>query len=214
MAGSPSSSIRGGFPLGLTGATAATRYVGATASGAPATGTFSVGDFSIDRTGAVYVCTVAGSPGTWVAIGGSSSAILAAAYYNPSGGVVTKTLSATVTALDTTNLRATFTAPANGIVIVKVCGGRVDANTDNPHLAVMEAAATLGTCIVAPAASAQYTPQVSFRVAGVTAGSHSYDLAGAVSNHGATFSTLKYGFTTSNLADGTCGAWIEVWAGV
>jgi len=53
-------------PLGLTGATAATRYVGATASGAPVSGTFAVGDFVIAQNGGVWVCTVAGSPGTWV----------------------------------------------------------------------------------------------------------------------------------------------------
>ena len=58
---------------GLTGATAASRYVGATASGAPASGTFAVGDFIIDQTGFVYVCTVAGTPGTWVKVGGSSA---------------------------------------------------------------------------------------------------------------------------------------------
>jgi hypothetical protein len=68
----PASSIRGGFPLGLAGATAATRYVGATASGAPASGTFAVGDFAIDQSGSVYVCTVAGSPGTWVQVGGTA----------------------------------------------------------------------------------------------------------------------------------------------
>lgn len=59
-----------GYPLGLTGATAATRYVGATSSGAPASGTFATGDFIIDRTGKVYVCTSGGSPGTWSAVGG------------------------------------------------------------------------------------------------------------------------------------------------
>src|SRR6185437_4154150 len=53
-------------PTGLTGATAPTRYVGGTASGAPSTGTFAAGDFVIDQTGSVWVCTVAGSPGTWV----------------------------------------------------------------------------------------------------------------------------------------------------
>jgi hypothetical protein len=63
------------MPLGLTGATAATRYVGATAAGAPAAGTFAVGDFVIDQSGALYVCTVAGSPGMWVQIGGGSSAL-------------------------------------------------------------------------------------------------------------------------------------------
>ena len=50
---------------GLTGATAVSRYVGATASGAPTSGNFGVGDFVIDQTGAVWVCTAAGSPGTW-----------------------------------------------------------------------------------------------------------------------------------------------------
>lgn len=66
---SPVTSIRGGFPLGLAGATAATRYVGATASGAPAAGTFAVGDFVIDQSGSIYVCTAAGSPGTWSELG-------------------------------------------------------------------------------------------------------------------------------------------------
>jgi hypothetical protein len=55
-----------GNPYGLTGATSSTRYVGATASGAPGSGTFAVGDFIIDQTGTIYICTVAGSPGTWV----------------------------------------------------------------------------------------------------------------------------------------------------
>jgi hypothetical protein len=50
---------------GMAGANAASRYVGATASGAPSTGTFLVGDFAIDQTGKVWVCITAGSPGTW-----------------------------------------------------------------------------------------------------------------------------------------------------
>jgi hypothetical protein len=53
-------------PVGLPGATAPTRYVGGTASGAPVSGTFAVGDFVVDETGTVWVCTVAGSPGTWL----------------------------------------------------------------------------------------------------------------------------------------------------
>lgn len=55
-------------PTGLTGATAATRYVGGTTSGAPVTGTFAVGDFIIDETGVLWICTAAGSPGTWTAL--------------------------------------------------------------------------------------------------------------------------------------------------
>jgi hypothetical protein len=72
------------MPLGLTGATAATRYVGATTSGAPASGTFAVGDFVITQDGSVYVCTAAGTPGTWTQLGGSSTLIngkLSGAYY-------------------------------------------------------------------------------------------------------------------------------------
>lgn len=52
-------------PTGLTGATSASRYVGATAHGAPTSGTFAQGDWIIDRSGATYLCITAGSPGTW-----------------------------------------------------------------------------------------------------------------------------------------------------
>jgi hypothetical protein len=57
-------------PSGLTGATATTRYVGGTASAAPATGTFALGDFVITQAGSMYICTVAGTPGTWVQVSG------------------------------------------------------------------------------------------------------------------------------------------------
>jgi hypothetical protein len=55
---------------GAPGATANSRYAGATASGAPSSGTFVPGDFVIDQTGAIWICTVAGTPGTWVAPAG------------------------------------------------------------------------------------------------------------------------------------------------
>lgn len=58
---------------GLTGATAASRYVGATATGAPASGTFAVGDFVVDQTGKFWICTAAGTPGTWTNPGGGGS---------------------------------------------------------------------------------------------------------------------------------------------
>ena len=50
---------------GLTGATNPTRYVGGTTLGAPASGTFAVGDFVIDALGNIWVCVTAGTPGTW-----------------------------------------------------------------------------------------------------------------------------------------------------
>lgn len=64
-----------GLPLALTGATAATRYVGGTASVAPTTGTFAVGDFVPTAAGGIFICTGAGSPGTWVAVGGGGSSV-------------------------------------------------------------------------------------------------------------------------------------------
>jgi hypothetical protein len=55
----------GTIGAGQPGATAATRFVGATTSGAPVSGTFVAGDFVLDKTGAVWVCITAGTPGTW-----------------------------------------------------------------------------------------------------------------------------------------------------
>jgi hypothetical protein len=63
---------------GLAGATVPTRFVGATTAGAPTTGTFAVGDFIVSRDlGDVWVCTAAGTPGTWV----SSAAALRTELY-------------------------------------------------------------------------------------------------------------------------------------
>jgi hypothetical protein len=54
---------------GLTGATAASRYVGATTAGPPASGTFSTGDWIVDQVSLVWVCTSGGTPGTWALAG-------------------------------------------------------------------------------------------------------------------------------------------------
>lgn len=42
-------------------------------SGAPTTGTWRARQLAVDDTGALWLCTVAGTPGTWVAAGGSAS---------------------------------------------------------------------------------------------------------------------------------------------
>lgn len=55
-----------GMPKALTGAVSPTRWVGGTVSAAPTTGTFAVGDFVTTANGHIVICTVAGSPGTWV----------------------------------------------------------------------------------------------------------------------------------------------------
>lgn len=58
---------------GITGAGQPSRYVGATPGGAPVYGMFEVGDFVIDRSGAIWICTVAGIPGTWASGAGGGS---------------------------------------------------------------------------------------------------------------------------------------------
>ena len=65
---------------GLTGATSGARFVGATTSGAPASGTFVAGDFVVDLTGKMWVCTVAGTPGTWVVSSGAMNNPMSAQY--------------------------------------------------------------------------------------------------------------------------------------
>ena len=62
---------------GLTGATAATRYVGATTYGPPTSGTFSTGDFINDQAGTIWTCTSGGTQGTWVAAGVESELLIA-----------------------------------------------------------------------------------------------------------------------------------------
>lgn len=73
MALQPPNSRRNGYPLGLTGATAPTRYVGGTTSGPPSSGTFAVGDYVIAADGGIWVCTTAGSPGSWLPSGMASN---------------------------------------------------------------------------------------------------------------------------------------------
>ena len=72
---------------GLPGATAASRHAGATTSGAPTTGTFAVGDYVVDQTGAMYVCTVAGTPGTWQLSGVSVNENIAGKNFAINGGM-------------------------------------------------------------------------------------------------------------------------------
>ncbi len=63
----------GAVAAALTGATQASRYVGATTTGAPASGTFVKGDWVVAQDGHIFVCTTGGTPGTWIDIGGSVS---------------------------------------------------------------------------------------------------------------------------------------------
>src|SRR5579871_946970 len=62
-------------PGGLTGATSASRYAGATTGGPPSTGTFSTGDWIIAYETAfacTWICVSGGTPGTWFCPAASS----------------------------------------------------------------------------------------------------------------------------------------------
>jgi hypothetical protein len=92
----------------LTGATSASRYVGATTSGAPVSGTFATGDFVIARDGHLFVCTSGGTPGTWADVG------TGAAFVTPSialGSSAAAGSAATVIRSDATIAAFDATAP-------------------------------------------------------------------------------------------------------
>lgn len=72
---------------GLTGAVQPSRYVGATTSGAPGSGTFAVGDVVVDRTGSLWTCYAAGSPGSFIRsdgfLGNTTFGIATASWTSP-----------------------------------------------------------------------------------------------------------------------------------
>jgi len=54
-----------GQPMNLAGTGSATRFVGGTVSGPPASGTFAVGDFVVTQNAKMIICFTAGTPGIW-----------------------------------------------------------------------------------------------------------------------------------------------------
>lgn len=109
---------------GLTGATSASRYVGATASGSPTSGTFALGDFVIDQTGKVWVCTTAGTPGTWTQVGGGA---LTAVGNTPLTADVSLAAGSSTNFLTTPSLAVgTWIVKVFALTIITSVGGSVD----------------------------------------------------------------------------------------
>lgn len=64
---------------------------GANTSGAPTTGAHVKGEIAGDDTGKLWYCTVAGTPGTWVRIGGSAAASYARVFRSTTQALATDT---------------------------------------------------------------------------------------------------------------------------
>lgn len=206
-----------GYPLGLTGATAATRYVGGTTSSSPASGTFAVGDYVIGEDGTVYICTVAGSPGTWTQVGsGGGTALLGLKSYAPAATTIDIATS-TLTAFDTTNITVSFTAPASGIVLVRATCCLVCSNgTDKANLCLFTHSTTtvVGTVYSfqpGTEGSGFWVPTTAvWRISGLTpSASLQYDLAGG--NSAATV-RMELGNSTVATAVRQSPATLEVWS--
>ena len=95
---------------GISGANAVTsRWVGSTVNGPPTAGTFAVGDFIVDQTASIWVCTTAGTPGTWASTISNHMTLRSAtatAKYNEitlfQGSTTSQTISAAASPIDST----------------------------------------------------------------------------------------------------------------
>jgi len=146
--------------------------------------------------------------------------LLAAVLYDPAVAVTKNTTAAlAMTALDTVNLRLTFTAPANGSVLVRLSGTLHGATTfPQVLLGVMAGTAVRGR--VAPQAVVGGTPiattmaavEALFVVTGLTAGSSNvWDAAYGVETVAAA-TGLKYGGPNNVTANDAFGGFAyEIW---
>jgi hypothetical protein len=120
---------------GVTVGAAAARFVGGSAGGAPAGSVPALaGDFVIDQTGPVWVCTSAGTPGTWASTSGRFLCTPTA--YTPSGQTLLQTCSATMAPLACAG--TTVAAGSNGGEISTV------ASWSSPSAGVLDVASTTG----------------------------------------------------------------------
>lgn len=140
--------------------------------------------------------------------------------YDPAVAVSAATSSLlAMTALDTTNLRITFTAPASGNVLVRlrtcVVGG-----TSYPQilLGVLESSTVVGRGLpigglaTAAGATLPMTQEAEFLITGLSAGSHTYDAAYGVEVVVAS-TNIKYGGPNDNSGNDAWGGFLfEVWA--
>ncbi len=75
---------------------------------------------------------------------GNGAGIIGRTEYGPGSNATVSLSSTTLTAVDSTNLKTTFTVPPSGIVDVELYGV-VTSATDDAHFGLLEGAATVGT---------------------------------------------------------------------
>jgi hypothetical protein len=147
-------------------------------------------------------------------------ACLGSKVYDPAVAVTKSAAAAlAMTALDTTNLRITFTVPASGRVLVRLMGTVHGAATfPSILLGVMEGATVI--CRLSPigglkntaVATAMVTQEASCVIEGLTAGSKTWDAAYGVETLVAA-TGIKYGGPNNATANDAFGAFIfEVWS--
>lgn len=147
-------------------------------------------------------------------------AVLASAQYDPAVAVSKSTTALlAMTAIDTTNLRLTFNAPANGIVFCRLRGAVHGATTfPRIQLGILEASTVvmrmnpMGQHSGTPLATTQLSQEVNGVITGLTAGSaHTYDAAYGVEIVLAA-TGLKYGGPNDATGNDAFGAFVfEIW---
>lgn len=147
-------------------------------------------------------------------------ALLGAKLYDPATAVTKGTAASALAALDTTNLRLTFTVPSNGSVLVRMQGTVHGATTFSQFVfGVLEGATVRGRLVPigAPSGTALATTMMSvealFVVTGLTpAASLTWDAAFGVETF-VTGSLLKYGGPNDATANNAFGAFVyELWS--
>jgi hypothetical protein len=146
--------------------------------------------------------------------------LLAGTLYDPATAVSKSTASLlAMTALDTTNLRLTFTAPASGKVMVRMAGCVHGATTFPTILfGVLEGATVrgrhspIGGLKTTAVATAMVTQESVFLVSGLTPGNnYTFDAAYGVETIVAS-TGLKYGGPNNATANDAFGGFVfEIW---
>jgi hypothetical protein len=143
---------------GLTGASLASRYVGATGAAPPGSGTFAVGDFVVIQSGGIGVCIGAGTPGTWVTIAPQNFStsfathVISTAPGPPTTSALNPALSSATLAANSTDQKGTVIAVTGGTPVNQgstICQVNFASAYPNAHYGVVVTQSTaIGTAFV------------------------------------------------------------------